>query len=222
MAALDNVGNAHLPMIRPLNLCEDVIQPNLVQAQEQAQLLFTMINDPDLSNEAIPEITQKLRNSQMEIVVIISEGNAAESVLMQALEINDIVNQVLEDAEHILNGTKRRYQMEIDVDQHIQTEMKKSLTLSVEDVPVKSTTSPADNQNLNSVPLWSNTSIMDSLPNTTQRVSLDVFGSGWDDFKDDDFHYVLFAFYFSNFGNVPFISGLTVLILSSIGCSGGA
>jgi len=113
--ALGSVQNVHLPMIRPVKLLEDVIQPELVSAQEQSELLFTMINAPQLSYDLIPEITQMLRNSQQQIVVIISDGAAAETVMIQALQINDIVNQVLEDAEHIMNGTKRRYQAEVNV-----------------------------------------------------------------------------------------------------------
>ncbi len=56
-----------------------------------------------------------LNNSQQQIVIMISEGNGDEITLAQALQVNDIVNQVLEDAQAIMNGTKRRYQPEIDV-----------------------------------------------------------------------------------------------------------
>ena len=60
--ALGSVQNVHLPMIRPVVLLEDVIQPELVQAQEQSQLVFTMVNAAQLSYELVPEITKMLLN----------------------------------------------------------------------------------------------------------------------------------------------------------------
>ena len=113
--AMGSVQNVNLPMIRPIIILDNIKDPTLVQAQESAQLLFSMINAPVLSFELIPDLTQMLQQSQQQIVVMISEGNAPESVLMQALQVNDIVNQVLEDAQAIANGTKRRYQEEVNV-----------------------------------------------------------------------------------------------------------
>eukprot|EP01084_Bolivina_argentea_P146957 257195_1 len=113
--AMGSVQNPNLPMIRPVVLLEDVHHYELVQAQEQADLLFSMINAPVLSFDLIPDLTQMLNQSQQRIVVMISEGTADENVVMQALQVNDIVNQVLEDAQAIVNGTKRRYQEEVDV-----------------------------------------------------------------------------------------------------------
>eukprot|EP00484_Ammonia_sp_Unknown_P028185 CAMPEP_0197025436 /NCGR_PEP_ID=MMETSP1384-20130603/5775_1 /TAXON_ID=29189 /ORGANISM="Ammonia sp." /LENGTH=769 /DNA_ID=CAMNT_0042453965 /DNA_START=547 /DNA_END=2856 /DNA_ORIENTATION=- len=113
--AMGSIQNPDMPMIRPVVPIESVTDATLVGAQESAQVLFTMINAPILSFDIIPDLTAMLNQTQQQIVVMISEGNAPESVLMQALQVNDIVNQVLEDAQAILNGTKRRYQEEVDV-----------------------------------------------------------------------------------------------------------
>lgn len=93
--AMGSVQNVSLPMIRPIIILDGLTDQTLVQAQESAQLLFSMINAPVLSYELIPDLTQMLNQSQQQIVVMISEGNAPENVLMQALQVNDIVNQVL-------------------------------------------------------------------------------------------------------------------------------
>merc|ERR1712130_978334 len=113
--AMGSVQNVHLPMIRPFKEVEDVTNSELRQAQENAQLLWSMINAPVLSYELIPDLTEMLSNSQQMIIVMISEGNHSESVMVQAFAVNDVVNQVLEDAQCIANGTKRRYQEEINV-----------------------------------------------------------------------------------------------------------
>merc|ERR1712244_74220 len=39
----------------------------------------------------------------------------AEETLVAALEVNDVLNVVLEDAQCIVDGTKRRYQQEVDI-----------------------------------------------------------------------------------------------------------
>ena len=92
--AMGSVQNVALEMIRPIIILDGITDQTLVQAQESAQLLFSMINAPVLSYELIPDLTQMLNQSQQQIVVMISEGNAPEKVLMQALQVNDIVNQV--------------------------------------------------------------------------------------------------------------------------------
>merc|ERR1712032_1282466 len=112
---MGSVQNVHLPMIRPFVPVDAVSNSELQQAQENAQLLWSMINAPVLSYELIPDLTEMLSNSQQMIIVMISEGTHSESVMVQAFAVNDVVNQVLEDAQCIANGTKRRYQEEIDV-----------------------------------------------------------------------------------------------------------
>jgi len=107
--------NSNLPMIRPFVPLKNIQDPVLVQAQEQAQLLWQMVNAPVLSYELIPDLTTMLNMSQQQIVVMISEGNAAEETLVAALEVNDVLNVVLEDAQCIVDGTKRRYQQEVDI-----------------------------------------------------------------------------------------------------------
>jgi len=115
MGSVQNNNNLNLPMIRPIVIVENVTHSVLVQAQEQAQLLWQMINAPILSYELIPDLTSMLTMSQQQIVVMISDGNASESVVVTALQVNDVCNAVLEDAQCIANGTKRRYQEEVDV-----------------------------------------------------------------------------------------------------------
>ena len=92
--ALGSIQNVHLPMIRPFIPVENVTNSELRQAQENAQLLWSMINAPVLSYELIPDLTEMLSNSQQLIVVMISEGNASENVLVEAFAVNDVVNQV--------------------------------------------------------------------------------------------------------------------------------
>eukprot|EP01084_Bolivina_argentea_P048662 89621_1 len=144
---MGSIQNVNLPMIRPVVILESVHNTQLIQAQEQAQLLWTLINAPVLSYDLIPDITSMLNNSQQQIVIMISEGNGDEITLAQALQVNDIVNQVLEDAQAIMNGTKRRYQEEVDVQKLMlqKSDSEKKLDDIDDDVSLEHSISIGDN-----------------------------------------------------------------------------
>ncbi len=46
---MGSIQNVNLPMIQPVVILESVQNTQLIQAQEQAQLLWSMINGPVLS-----------------------------------------------------------------------------------------------------------------------------------------------------------------------------
>jgi len=163
MGSVQNVtpqGSAHLEMIRPVIPIPDVTNHSLLEAQGASQLLFDIINVPTQkgcfsSYETIADLTAMLQNTQQQIVVMISDGQCDETLMFQAIQVNEVVNQVLEDAQAIMNGTKRHYQKDVDVNKLVKQQSDSSAAEADE------SKDPNDPENENEVRLEESISLDD-------------------------------------------------------------
>lgn len=105
---------SHLPMITYFVPVENLFDSDLIAAQETAQILYEVVNNSEdgdrmLDNEIVSTLVITLETLKQKIIAKASDPSLNETILMQALQMNDVVNTVLMDVKCIQNGTKRRY-----------------------------------------------------------------------------------------------------------------
>lgn len=101
-------------MVKNFQRIENLTNQSLMQVQEQATLLFEMINaetDPSQlgGNDLVQQLKQSLAASQGAVMKIITNAGNDELLMFHALHINDVIFQVIEGYEGLVSGRLRRY-----------------------------------------------------------------------------------------------------------------